>query len=332
MTPDSERVTVACAANADFAVPLAVTVASLLANLSPDRSVELWVVDAGMGAEARARLRRSWPRRSLRLRWVRADPDLLPDLPLWGRMGPETYLRLAVGELLPSRVRKVIWLDCDLVVLGDLAELWDHPLDGAGLLAAQDLVVPYVSSPLGVSAFRELGLLPETKYFNAGVMVIDLEWWRRHDISRRVVDYLQRHHDTAALWDQEGLNAVLAGAWAELDPRWNQIASVSGRRFFKAPHLSPEAYRSVVEDPLIIHFAGSLKPWLHHLPDPARDLFFRYVDTTAWAGWRPRLGVRSVLLGLAASRLRNLLHPLERPLLGLASRWRRTGTRPAGRI
>ena len=103
-------------------------------------------------------------------------------------------------------------------------------------------------------------------------------------------------------WDQEGLNAVLCGRWGELDPRWNQ-ASRTGES-------APTAQRP---EPWIVHFTGTLKPWL--LPEPAtgpRALFYRYLDQTPWAGWRPRRTVSSATLGwYESSRLRDLLYPAE---------------------
>jgi len=327
--PPSDPITVACTANAAFAMPLAVTVASLADNLASDHTVRVWILDAGLGEHTRRRLEHSWRSPPVEVRWVDADPGDLPDLPVWGRMGPETYLRILMGDLLPPDLEKVIWLDSDLVVLGDIGVLWDMPMEGHTVLAVQDLVVPYVSSPLGISAYRELGLSADTKHFNAGVLVVDLARWRSQDVAARILRYLEVHRDTTVLWDQEGLNAVLVDSWGELDPRWNQIAGVCGQPFFRPGHLSPQAYRGVVTRPLIVHFAGSLKPWLHRWPAPSRDLYFRYLDTTGWSGWRPPLTPRCLLFSLMASRLRSLVHWLELPLLRLAWRRRRTAGTPS---
>jgi len=319
----TDRLLVGCTANATFVVPLAAMVESLMANLADDRAVDLVVVDAGIGEDDRRRLLSSWDGERLSVRWVRVEEGLLVDLPLWGRMCVETYHRLLMTELFPPAAAKAIWLDCDLIVLGDVAELWDLEMGDLGLLAAQDLVVPYVSSPCGIDRYSELGLAEKDRYFNAGIMVVNLEWWRRHDVTGRALAYMRQHRDRAFFWDQEGLNVALAGHWDELDPRWNQIASVAGRSFHRAEHLAPDMLRGVVEDPLIVHFAGALKPWLRTGSTPAGELFFSYLDRTAWAGWRPRVTPASFLRGLYESRLRPVLYRLERPLLKLVSRRRR---------
>jgi len=83
----------------------------------------------------------------------------------------------------------------------------------------------------------------------------------------------ERNRNAICFWDQEGLNAVLAGQWGELDPRWNQISSVSGGSFFPVEDLDQMVYQQVVIDPWIVHFAGTLKPWLYHNHNPARALY-----------------------------------------------------------
>ena len=321
----ADAVAVACAADAGYVMPLAAMLHSAVAHLAPSRRLDVHVLAEGIGAADRDRLARACARDGVRLGWIDADPAALRDLPTWGRMPRTTYQRLLLPDLLPD-LAKVIWLDCDIVVAADLGRLWDVDLDGRAALAVQDMVVPVVSSRLGIRSFRALGLPAEAKYFNAGVMVLDLDRWRREDVAGRAVAYLRAHHDEVLLWDQEGLNAALHGRWGELDPRWNQNAGVAGRPFFRRPsHLDEGTYRSVVEDPWIVHYCGSLKPWtLHDTGDPARARFFRHLDATAWAGWRPSRTVkRRMAAAYESSRARRLLHPAEGWALRAVARRRR---------
>ena len=106
-----------------------------------------------------------------------------------------TYDKLVIARLLPPAVRKAIWLDGDVLVLGDLAELWDADMSDHHALAVQDAIVPLVSSRFGVAGYRELGIPPEAKYFNAGVMVINTTRWREEDIAGRAIVYLKRYRE-----------------------------------------------------------------------------------------------------------------------------------------
>jgi len=311
----SEPIVVACAADGQYVMPLAVMLTSLVDRLDPRRSMSVHVIDSGIPVADRKRLSASLRRSNVELRWIPSGLSTLPDLPVWGRLSAAEYERLMIPRVIPESSRKVIWLDCDMVIQRDLGELWDTEVGDRYLLAAQDMIIPYVSSFLGVKHHAALGIEPSAKYFNAGVMVVNLGLWREHRVVDRVVEYLDRYRDDVVFLEQEALNAVLAGKWGELDPRWNQNASVAGRAFFKARHLDERTYRQVAEDPWIVHFSGNIKPWT--VPEsPSTASYFRYLDATPWAGWRPPRTLKGFLLGAyESSRLRNVLYPSEKWLL-----------------
>jgi lipopolysaccharide biosynthesis glycosyltransferase len=309
---DSKPIVIACAADEHYVMPLAAMIKSVLTNVQTSRRLSLYIVDGGIDENDKERLVKSWALDRLEIQWVLPDHSLLSGLPLWGRMNISTYYRLMISTLLPESCGKAIWLDSDMIVEGNLAELWEIDLGNKCALAVQDLVIPYVSSCYGIACYKELGIPRDAKYFNAGVMVVNLDWWRQQAVTDRVLAYLRKYRDTVCFWDQEGLNAVLAGQWGELDPRWNQISSVSGRSFFSVEHLDQTAYQQVVNDPWIVHFAGTWKPWVYHNNNPARALYFRYLDMTVWAGWRPRRTLQSMSLGIYEAMLREILYPAEK--------------------
>jgi lipopolysaccharide biosynthesis glycosyltransferase len=333
--PDREPIVVACTADQHYLMPLAVTLTSLVARLDSRRALSIYVIDGGIPRADRTRLADSLRRPNVRIHWIPGRSTLRPELPVWGRLQPSVYERLAIADYLPDTVRKAIWLDCDLVIERDLAQLWDTDIGDRHVLAVQDMIVPYVSSPMGVARHAALGIPASAKYFNAGVMVVNLALWREHGIAERVMAYLESYWDDVVFLEQEGLNAVLAGKWEELDPRWNQNAGVSGRSFYSSEHLDEATYARVVNDPWIVHFTGNLKPWGIYRDPRSRALYFHYLDRTPWAGYRPRRRVAGLLLAMYESaRLRNVLYPLEKRGLQLArrvSRWRSDGP-PSGRV
>ena len=282
-------------------MPLAAMLHSALVGLRSGRTISAHVIDAGLSETDRERLADLARRHEAALHWYEPSATGFGTLPAWGRTTSATYHRLMVARLLPEEVARAVWLDCDLLVTGDLAALWEIDLGGRHLLAVRDSVVPLVSSRYGIRSWRELGLLREAPYFNAGVMLLDVDRWRDDDIGALAGRYLVEARD-AMFWDQEGLNAVLCGRWGELDPRWNRMASAErrGERADAAPG--------------IVHFGGTLKPW--RLPDPGsgpRSLFYRHLDETPWAGWRPRRTLTSVALGwYESSRLRDIVYPPSR--------------------
>jgi lipopolysaccharide biosynthesis glycosyltransferase len=299
----SDSFVVASAADAGYAIPLAAMLLSALTGLGPGKTLSVHIVDMGLSAPDRERLSRMCAGNGATLAWHDPSSLGLAPLPLNSRMTMATYARLALSRLLPADVKKVVWLDCDVLVTGDLERLWKTELADRHLLAVQDPCVPFVSSRYGIRRWRELGLAEQAKYFNAGVMLIDLDRWRHDQIGEHAGDYLRECGADVMFWDQEGLNAVLCGRWGELDVRWNYCAGLT-------PREQPESARL---EPWIIHFAGTLKPWLLPAPESGpRALFYRLLDETPWVGWRPRRTPASVARGwYEASRLRDALYPIE---------------------
>jgi lipopolysaccharide biosynthesis glycosyltransferase len=302
MGAEAQSVTVVCGADDRYAMPLTVTLRSALDGLADDRQLVAYVIDGGIRPRNRTRMLDSLDPERSRVYFVPADPGAFSDAVVSpGHISVATYYRIAVPRLLPPEVERAIYLDSDLVVLGDLGALFDTDLDDRPLAATVDVAVPTVSAPFGLRNYRELGLVPDVPYFNAGVLAMDLDRWRRDDVTGRAFAYLKSHGDQIRFWDQDVLNAVLAGDFRTLDPRWNQLPFVfdANRRM----PFGPDVLERLLSDPWIVHFATASKPWQLSCAHPRRDLFFAALDRTAWAGWRPRRTLAETRAGRAVTRL-----------------------------
>jgi lipopolysaccharide biosynthesis glycosyltransferase len=315
-----DPILVASAVSGDeFALPLGVMIRSLLDHLSPGATIRFLVFERGVGEKQKRMIRAAASGEGVSLEFITPDPAAIA-----GLRGAEgnlaaTYWRLQLTDVLPAECSRVLWLDADLLLRHDIADLWREDVAPYAILAAQDMAVPFLSSRYGVQHYRNLQLPPDAPHFNAGVMLINLDAWRKEDVPRRALDYLRRYRDTLYFMDQEGLNAVLCGRWGRLDPRWNQIASIAGRPFMDTTYLSAEEARLLVEDPWILHFAGDWKPWRMNFGLPPFDEYFRTLDRTPWAGWRPSVTLESFLHSFYHRCLRNILYSVEPFWLG----WRK---------
>lgn len=302
MSRDRHTIVVVCSADRHYLQPLAVTLVSALSHIEPGRDVHLHVIDGTIPDPEKGLFIRSVSDKAVSVFWHCADRSRFLGVPLWGRLPISVYDKLLVPDLLPRDVDQALWLDGDTLVLGDVAPLWDRGTDLHPLLAVQDPSVPLVSSRFGVSRYRELGLPDSAKYFNAGVMLMNLPLWRQQQINSRALAYLKRYARDVTFLEQEGLNAVLAGAWGDLDPMWNWSVSV-GR---------VHAQTTTNTRPVILHFSGNLKPWKYDGDHSYYRTYYEYVDRTAWAGMRPPSGWRAAAFrAYEHSALRRLLHPTE---------------------
>ncbi len=328
-----EPIVIGCAIDQAFVKPLAAMVHSILASSPGGRPIHLFVLNNAVNDADKRRLEEAWGHARVTVTWIALDVRPLADLPVWGRMNVITYARLLIGDVLPPSVDRVLWLDGDLIVTRDIDELWSLEIGGGILSAVQDMTVPYAGSDFGIAPYKMLGLPALAPYFNAGVMLIDLAAWRRDTIREQALAYLRTHSHAIALWDQEALNVAVRGRWTAIDPRWNVIASVSGRRFFRPRHLDDDQYQRAGADPWILHFAGTWKPWVLAESNAFRARYFAHLDATPWAGWRPPASARNGLLRAYDAAFRDYLYPLERWCLRGTQRLRsrrRKRRRPEG--
>jgi lipopolysaccharide biosynthesis glycosyltransferase len=299
-----------------YAIPLAVTVRSLLDTLGAGRTVHVTVIDGGILESTKEKLVKSWsgseawPRCSIV--WRAPDYGDSASIRVWGRVPKLTYARINLAAYLPEAPRTIL-LDSDVLVRIDIGQLWDTSLADAVAAAVVDPFIPTVSSRDGLAGYAEQGLPPTAPYLNAGVMLVDLALWRERELGPRALAFVDRHWRETRWYDQDALNAVLAGQWVPLDGRWQMHPRLAG----------VQSITAAGEAPWIVHFSGRLKPWTYRDNSDYDREFFEVLDRTDWCGWRPPVTVNSLLTGFYARRLRRWLYPVEVRMLGSLDRFRR---------
>ena len=304
------RYALACAFDEDFALPAAVSLRSVSMNWTQSTALDVYVIDSGVSPRSRLHIEESIVKSRMQLHWCSVDVERFLDLPLFANAKRQCYHRLAVAEVVPEEIDRVVWLDMDVLVLRCISELWEIELNGKPVAAVQDMAIPWVSSPLGLGEFEGLGLDQDTPYFNSGLMVLEMKPWREEEMAARLMHYLRVNANRIFHFEQHAFNVVYAGLWCALDPRWNVIASLAGRRYFRSKHLSGELRQMVSRSPWILHFAGAFKPWRILLQTP---VFSRYREIQNQIsipapppGWYERA------LSIYYLYFREILYPLER--------------------
>jgi len=290
----SNVIPVVCGADDKYAMPLAVMICSILSNLDSSRELLLFIIDGGIKEENKQKIIRSIDSSQCTIQWLTPSEDLLKNLKLSGHFSIAIYYRLLIPDLLPNTFDRAIYLDCDLIVNADLGALWDIEIGDHYLLAALDgdhyLLKPLDSRlPSSASVLlnsEKLDVLPH-KYFNSGVLMLNLKKWRSEQIGLKVIHYIDQYPENIRFPDQDGLNVVLAGQWGELDLRWNQTPFIYNYSFWSDSPFDQETYNNIINDPWIIHFASKFKPWnTYKFRAKHQELFYRYLDMTDWTGWR----------------------------------------------
>jgi lipopolysaccharide biosynthesis glycosyltransferase len=281
---DATPVEIAFFFDSGFVTPATVAIASVLANSNPRRSYVVHVFHLGTDTEALAPLvaleRPDFKieAHDLMAGIKRVAPEGWPD---------EIYFhRMLLGDLLP-RSPRVLYLDTDTVATSDMAELFDTPLGGAPLGACIDVPVgrrrmlgrvvrlPGYTGTVSEYMHQVLGLSDEAvaRYFNSGVLLLDLDRARDMKLSRAALEIISGNRDRIWLHDQCILNRLFARSYRVLDPCWNALVPTNRiRAMFDGP--SGRKQLAILADAKIIHFGGS-KPW-NQSTRPAAGVWWAY--------------------------------------------------------
>jgi lipopolysaccharide biosynthesis glycosyltransferase len=283
----ADPIVIACAADDFFAMPLAVTIHSTLTNLERGRQVVLYVLDGGISPFNKRKILKSLQPWAIEIHWERPSSTILDRVSLSTQViyPVANYYRLLLPYILPPSTPKVIYLDTDMVITADLGQLWDIDIGDNYVLAVQDPVGQFISNIEHLDCHK-FNVSPDQKYFNAGLLVINLEQWRIHSIPEKVIEFILTHPEESVFPDQDALNIVLAGHWGELNPQWNQMHVVHQFTSWQESPYEEEIFNRVLLNPYIVHFTSRPKPWRVGCQHPQQKLFYQYLDSTAWKGWR----------------------------------------------
>jgi len=206
---------------------------------------------------------------NVELIWRRFDSSFTDGLYIRpGHANKYTYTRLLMSDVLKD-LDRFLYLDCDMLVLGDIQELWQTPLQGKTLAAVED--------PFPFDRYQYLNIPIGKKYFNAGVLLFNARQWRENGYTQVVLDKLVELGIHATCWDQDGLNASLYDDWVALPEKWNvqshdiEVAQRNGVRNMRK-FLAP----------VVVHFTGNLKPWNFKSTNPFKKEYYRYLNQTTF--------------------------------------------------
>lgn len=187
-----------------------------------------------------------------------------------------SFVRILLPEILPVSITKIIYLDGDIVVNRGLYELWNYPMPYGCPLAG-------VLDRIGNSgAIRESINLPiSVPYINAGVLLLDLDVWRKEKLSQLCVDaYLGNRYQYL---DQDTLNCVLGSRMCLLPMKYNMQISfwIFGETDWMIDGTKMQEVREGLISPVIIHYASSNKPWKSSYC-PMKEIWRKYEKMSLW--------------------------------------------------
>lgn len=275
-----------CSTDDNFVQHCSVMLTSVLIN---NLGVSVWILTEGLTEANKAILKEEVESRGGIFNFVKVDSTIISKLPMpkhqsLSHISPATYYRLLVSEILPDYVEKAIYLDCDIIVTRSLEELWNTDISNYAVGAVHQMWQE-------IEDASRLNYPVEFGYFNAGVLLINLNYWREHSISTKLVNYLTTHFSKIKMHDQDALNAVLYNKAFTLPCKWNMLhyfffpdsKSIIGT--FNGEVISNYSeYKKQIKlnrkDPVVIHYVSKPKPWQDKCIHPFVKEYFNYAKKT----------------------------------------------------
>lgn len=252
--------------DSNYTEQLSVSLVSILKNSKKDEKFNVYILDGGLSKEDKQNISELKEIKDFGLNFVRVNPKDFKDCPLLKNTNKEfdfyhvtlpTYFRFKLPSLLPN-VDKILYLDCDVLARTSFEELYNADVKKYAVAMISD-----------VESEKEAKRLNIKKYYNAGVMLINLDYWRKNDIEKKLFDYAMKNKKTILWQDQDIINVVLQKEIKEVDLKWNYS-------YFLYDKINEEDLKKSA----IIHFAGRFKPWANPIDHPLFDFYYYYLLLT----------------------------------------------------
>lgn len=249
------------AADNNYAKHLGVMLTSLLINQKETIGISIYIIDGNLSDINKEKLTKIVERFQSSVNFLTVDDTIFKSFNERKRISKEAYYRIMIPKLLSEDINKALYLDCDLVVTKDISPLWTTDIEDFHLGAVESSVykklINYISLPAGSS------------YFNSGVFLLNLDKWRKDNITEKILQYKEENPDKDRFLDQDALNAVLYDKWLKLHYTWNYTTGHWKRR---------KSYP--ISTPAIIHFTTRKKPWNSN--HPFKKEYYKYVSISDW--------------------------------------------------
>ena len=269
-----------------------VTMVSILEN---NRSALFFILTEGLSADNIQKINQTCEKYNSSAEIITVPTNIVSQFPMPKNVSDHisiaTYYRLFASELLPNSINKIIYLDCDIVVRKSLDELWSISLDNYAIAAV------YQNNEWSDSnhSWERLSISRKDGYFNAGVLFLNLQYWRENKVKERLLEYIRLHYDSIRSHDQDVLNAVLSKEVCSISCNWNFLPLYFNYRQYTFPDKvnNLDDIAKISKSPSVVHFVFKPKPWEYGCTHPFKNDYFLYLDKSVFNGWRPSFSIKS---------------------------------------
>lgn len=218
-----------------------------------------------------------------------------------------SYSRLFLTEILPKEVDKIIYLDCDSLIVSSYKKLWELDIEDYLVAGVEDIV------PLNFKT--SLNLEKDTRFINAGMMLMNIKKLREENWMLKIRDFIKGFSEEIPHHDQGVVNALFHDKILILDPKYNCMTPfflMSSNELVKLYDLN-DYYNDIelaeaIDNPVFVHLTPSFlkRPWVKGSRHPMVEKYLFYLSKTPWSDFKLQEDKRKLKIKFVAFLFRVL--------------------------
>lgn len=221
---------------------------------NPGEIFNIYLIHSGISNEKLDDLENDLAKISYKFFPIKAEDGLFSSARVTDRYPKEMYYRLLAGELLPKNLKKILYIDPDILVINSLKEIWETDIREFLFAAAS-----HTGKTDMANNVNKIRLGTDTDYYNSGFLLINLDMARKEIVPEEIFAYADENYKNLLLPDQDILNAMYGDKILPLkDSIYNYDARNYSTYLFKSKGEEDLAW--VMENTVVLHFCGRDKP------------------------------------------------------------------------
>lgn len=285
---------VLCATDNAYVPYCGVMLTSLFEN-NKNISIDVYVLTEGLSEQNVASFQTLAKKYNQNIYIVAVNSDSVKDCPIQNNdyVSIATYYRLLAQEVLPHHIDKILYLDCDMIISSNITELYNTNINDYAIAAVLD------EDYTNADKYVKLNYPQKYGYFNAGMLLINLEYWRNKNVMKRCFRYIKTKRVNLTFHDQDTLNAVLHKEKKLLPIKYNLQTGF----LYVHNNYSKDFTAEIMDNldkPTIIHYTGPSKPWYKGSHHPLRNSFLLFKQISLWN--------KTLLISTKKSFIETLIH------------------------
>lgn len=303
-----------------FAEIMGVSILSLFENNKDSETINVYILDGNIGDENKERLKNlacSYNREMIFIPIGKIKSEFTKILS--DRGSEAQFARLFISRLLPEDCERCLYLDCDTLIRHSVKSFYESDFEGNVVCGVMDCVSKQHRFVLGIGE--------NDVYINSGVMLIDLEAWRKNCIEHKISEIIKSFDGRIPYADQGCVNLALNGKIKKVHPCYNYFSLYSVFTFSELQqYRCPSGYLSQLEieeakkDPIIVHFISLFcvgRPWFKDADGPFFGEWLSCKRKSPWKNEPSRSDQRGLFQKLGYAFYRYVPRKISLGFLGL---------------